>query len=416
MTGAGSGEVTGTSSAAVTLARGARRYAVRPAVAVGAIYVLARIVTTIFLVIGAEIAHRHTGGDVTIGSMSMRWDGQWYWLVGAQGYPTDLPRDEAGEVTQNAWAFMPLYPFVSRLLSFALAGQYPIAAIVVAIVAGYLASLVLFHLLRAHIDAAASLWAVALFAAGPLAALFQMGYAESLFLLWLFLALLMLQRRRFGWLYLLLPLMGFTRPGILAFALLLGAYGIVRWVRRRSDPLPVRQIVHIVCLGLFAAAIGFAWQLIAGVATGDPQAYMETELSWRRGWTGGDGTFVPFDGFVQASGIWFHVWGLPEAWGPIVLLLVVAAVAAVLLFEPHVRALGSELRLWSASYLVYLLLVFFPQSSIFRLLLPLAPLYGAIAMPRSTVWRVSMLALGLLGQWWWIDQMLVQGTTFTQIP
>ena len=42
------------------------------------------------------------------------------------------------------------------------------------------------------------------------------------------------------------------------------------------------------------------------------------------------------------------------------------------------------MRLWSASYLVYLLLVFFPQSSIFRLLVPLSPLWGAFALPRST--------------------------------
>jgi len=132
--------------------------------------------------------------------------------------------------------------------------------------------------------------------------------------------------------------------------------------------------------------------------------------------TGEDGGFVPFSGFVQASAIWFRVWGLPEAAGYVTLAVVVAAVAATLLFEPHVKRLGMEIRLWSASYVVYLLLVFFPQSSIFRLLMPLGPLYGAIALPRSTAWRVSMLALGLLGQWWWIDQMLIQGTTFTQIP
>ena len=69
--------------------------------------------------------------------------------------------------------------------------------------------------------------------------------------------------------------------------------------------------------------------------------------------------------------------------------------AALLLFEPHVRRLGVELRLWSASYLVYLLLVFFPQSSIFRLLVPLSPLWGAVALPRSTAWRVGVLAVGL---------------------
>ena len=48
--------------------------------------------------------------------------------------------------------------------------------------------------------------------------------------------------------------------------------------------------------------------------------------------------------------------------------------------------------------------------------LSLAPLAGALAVPRRTSWRLAVLAVGVLGQWWWIDQMLVQGTTFTQIP
>ena len=56
------------------------------------------------------------------------------------------------------------------------------------------------------------------------------------------------------------------------------------------------------------------------------------------------------------------------------------------------KRLGVEVRLWGASYLVYLLAVFFPQSSIFRLLVPLSPLWGAVALPRSTAWRVGVLA------------------------
>lgn len=394
----------------------APRRLLRPALSVGAIYLAARAITTVFLLVGAEIANRTGGGGATLGSLSMRWDGQWYWVVATAGYPTELPLDASGEVTQNAWAFMPLYPALARGLSFVIGGQYPIAAILVSLVAGYFACLALFHLLRERIDRTAALWAVALFAAGPLAALFQMGYAESLFLLWLFLALLALVRRRFGWLYLLIPLMGFTRPGVLAFALLLGLYGIVRWFRRRTDPLPAVQIVHIVALGLLAVVVGFSWQLIAGLVTGDSSAYMQTELSWRRGWTGGDGGFVPFEGFVQASAIWFRVWGLSEPLGYVALGVLVVAVAALLLLEPHVRRLGIEIRLWSASYVIYLLLVFFPQSSTFRLLLPLAPLYGALALPRHPAWRWSVLVVGIALQWWWISEMLVLGTTFTQIP
>lgn len=410
------GEVGGASAAHASRGDAARRLWARPAIAVAAIYIAARLVTTVFVAVGAAISNSRTGGAETIGSLLMRWDGQWYWVVGVEGYPSELPLDAAGNVTQNAWAFLPVYPAITRAVSFLFAGQYPIAAIAVAVVAGYGASLALYHLLRERIDRSAALWAVAFFAAGPLAALFQMGYAESLFLLWLHLALLVLVRRRFGWLYLLIPLMGYTRPGILAFALLLALYGIYRWFRRRVDPLPAVQIVHIVLLGLLAAAVGFSWQLIAGVVTGDPSAYMETELSWRRGWTGDHGGFVPFEGFIQASAIWFRVWGMPEAWGYVALGVLVVALAALLVFEPHVRRLGVEIRLWSASYLIYLLLVFFPQSSIFRLLMPLSPLYGALALPRSRAWRIGLLAVGLLGQWWWIDQMLVQGTTFWQIP
>lgn len=395
-----------------------RRAAPHVAVRIAIIYVIARVITTGFLLLAAELSGPTSrfGADATLGSLSMGWDGQWYWLVGTTGYPSTLPLDDAGNVTQNTWAFMPIYPALSRALSVVL-GSYPLAAVLLALVAGYLSCLVLFHLLRERIDTTSALWAVALFTAGPMGALFQMGYAETLFLLWLFLALWALVRRRFFWLYLLIPLMGYTRPGVLAFALLLGLYGIYRWWRRRRDPLPAVQIVHIVLLGLLATAVGFSWQLIAGVATGDASAYMDTELSWRQSWTGDrESGFVPFSGFVHAAAIWFRLWGLPELLGYVTLAVAVLAVAALLLFERHVRRLGPEIRLWSASYLVYLLAVFFPQSSVFRLLLPLAPLWGALALPKSLAWRVSMLVLGLAAQAWWIYQMLALGNTYTQIP
>ena len=44
------------------------------------------------------------------------------------------------------------------------------------------------------------------------------------------------------------------------------------------------------------------------------------------------------------------------------------------------------------------------------------PLWGAVAAPRSTAWRVSMLALCLVGQWWWICNMYALGNTFWRIP
>ncbi|MGV9193397.1 hypothetical protein ACQ143_03540 [Microbacterium sp. MC2] len=400
----------------VTLRR--RAGALPVALRIAIVYLLARLVTWGFLILAAALSGPASrfGADATVTDLLMGWDAQWYWFIAEHGYPTEIPVDEAGAVQQNQWAFMPLYPVLARIVGLPFGG-FPAGALLIPLVAGYLACLVLHRLLRDRLDATAAMWAVVLFAAGPLAALFHMGYAESLFLLWLFLALLCLQRRRFGWLYPLIPLMGYTRPGVLAFALLLGLYGIWRWVRRRDDPLPGRHVVHVLALGAIGVVVGFSWQVIAGVVTGDMSAYLDTELSWRRGWVGDEaGGFVPFAGFVQAAGIWFGLWGLPEAAGYVALAVCVVAVAWLLLRERHVRRLGVELRLWSASYLVYLLAVFFPQSSTFRLLLPLAPAYGALAAPRSAWWRGAMLVLGLAGQWWWIYNMLALGNTYTHIP
>ncbi len=388
------------------------------ALRVALIYVGARVITTVFLLVAAELSgfDSRFGPEARLGDLVLGWDSRWYWIVAETGYPSELPRTDSGAVAENQWAFMPVYAYLAKIVGMPF-GQWVVGAFIVSIVAGYGASVALYHLLRERIDATAAMWAVAFFAAGPLAALFQVGYAESLFLFWLFLALWCVVRRRYAWLYLLIPLMGYTRPGILAFALFLALFGIWRFFTRAREPLAAREVVHIVALGLLAVAVGFSWQLLAGWVTGEGSAYLATELAWRRNWIPGEAEFFPLEGFVSASAFWFGtVWGLSPALGYVVLAASVLAVAALLLFVPQVKRLGVEVRLWSASYLVYLLLVFFPQSSIFRLLVPLSPLWGAVAAPRSTVWRAGVLIACLVGQWWWIYNMYALGNAIWQIP
>lgn len=389
------------------------------ALRVGIVYFAARIVTTAFLLVAAQLsgAGSRFGPQARLTDLILGWDARWYWIVAETGYPSTLPLTDGGVVAENQWAFMPLYAYLAKWVALPFGGRWEVGAFLVSIVAGYAASLVLYRMMRERMDPAAAMWAVAFFASGPLAALFQLGYAEALFLLWLFLALWCVMRRRYGWLYALIPLMAFTRPGILAFALFLGLFGIWRWLSRRSEPLATREVVHIVALGALAVLAGFSWQLIAGWVTGDPGAYLATELAWRRNWIPGEAVFFPVEGFLSGTAFWFgSVWGMSPAVGYVALAVGVLALAALLLFEPHVRRLGVELRLWSASYLVYLLLVFFPQSSLFRLLLPLSPLWGAFALPRSRVWRVAVLVLGLAAQWWWIYNMYALGNAIWQVP
>ena len=264
----------------------ARRWAQVPlALRIAVIYLAARVVTTGFLITAASLSTSLSrfGADAGLLDFVVGWDAQWYWLVAESGYPAELPLTESGDVAENAWAFMPVFAYAAKALGFLL-GSWGAGAFLLSFVSGYLACLALHRLLRDRIGASAATWAVVFFAAGPLAAMFQVGYAETLFLLLLFLALDAMTRRQYTWLYVLIPVMAFTRPGILAFALYIGLHGIVRWVRRRDDPLAGIEIVHIIALGALATATGFAWQLLAGVITGDPGAYLATELAWRRHW------------------------------------------------------------------------------------------------------------------------------------
>ena len=378
------------------------------------IYLASRVVTTLFMLGAAALstaASRH-GLSPSLGDLFLGWDAQWYWLIAEQGYPTHLPVSDTGQVEQNAWAFMPVYSVLAKIVGF---GFWPIGALLVTLASGYLACLVFYRLMRERLDRSAASWAVLFLAAGPMAAMFQVGYAESLNLLWLMLALWCVVRRRFWWLYLLVPLMGFTRPGVLAFSLFLALYGIWRWMQRRNDPLPLSHIVHIVVLGLWALLVGFSWQIIAGLVTGDPGAYLATELSWRIAWVG-DGPFIPFVAWAQAAEFWFTQWGLGNVTGYVVLAALVLAFAAALIWLPAVRRLGVEVRLWAAAYAVYLLAVFFPQSSVFRLLFPLSPLWGAFAVPRSPWRRGGVLVACLIGQWWWIFTMYGVGNQYWQVP
>ncbi|MFE6734277.1 hypothetical protein [Microbacterium sp. NPDC057650] len=387
------------------------------ALRIAVVYVIARVITTFFLMAAAEesTSLSRFGAGPGLDDFVLGWDAQWYWFVAENGYPTELPLTDAGDVAENGWAFMPVFAYAAKALGLVF-GSWGAGALAISLVAGYLACLALHRLLRGRIGGSAAMWAVVFFASGPLAAMFQVGYAESLFVLLLLVSLDLVARRRYGWLYLLIPVMGFTRPGILAFALYLGLVGIMRWLRRGSDPLPAREIVHIVALGALATLVGFAWQTIAAVVTGQPNAYLATELAWRRNWGMGTDSFLPFDGFVQASQFWFTQWGIPDWMGLVALVLLVVGIAYALLHARVVRAIGPDLRLWSASYLLYLLAVFFPQSSTFRLLMPLTPLWGAVAVPRSRWYRMTVLGLCLLGQWAWIHFMYGLGQTYWQVP
>jgi len=367
------------------------------------IFAASRVVTTAIILIFANMqgVTYWTGPQPDYFAFAGIWDSDWYRIVSIVGYPNQLPLGADGHVAQNAWAFLPGYPAVVR--GFLLIGiPFEYASVIVSVAFALGAALLFYRLMARVLPDGTALFAVVLFCTAPLSPILQVGYAESMQLFFLFLALLLFHDRRY---YLMIPVIGIaalTRPSGLAFAVMLLLHLVVRFVTRARDPFPWRERIAVIVAGLASAFLGVLWPLVAWIGTGVPSAYTDTELSWRVGYIGYQ-DLLPFAPWVQGSQWWFTWIHFPAAAivGPIVLAIVVA-LFALLLFTPPVRRLGVELRLWLIGYAVYLLAVFFPQSSTFRLFMPFAPALGAVAIPRSRVYRVALVALGIAGQAGWM--------------
>jgi hypothetical protein len=260
-------------------------------------------------------------------------------------------------------------------------------------------------LLRPRIGSGRAEFAVAILAFSPVAFVLQATYAESLGLALLLGALCLVERRRYGWAVPVVVALALTRPDVLPFTLAVGLHLLlrIRAARAGRDVLPRRELAAGVVLTAVSLVAGLAWTWIAAAATGVPDAYVRTEAAWRALWMGD----TPF----QIVTPWFfaaHFWaallvGDPAAGlvGAVLLVLLLGGFA-VFLCTPAVRRLGALNRLWAASYALYLLGVFFPQSSLFRLLIPMAPLAGALVPGRRWARAALLLAsVALQGLWLW---------------
>lgn len=376
---------------------------------VTAVFVASRVVTTALLLsyANAQGANAWTGASPGYFEFAKLWDGHWYFIIAAVGYPASLPITDDGYVGESAWAFMPAYPGLVRVLMLLTTLDFPVVAVIVSVAFAFATALLFYRLMALLLPSGTALFAVVLFCVGPLSPILQVAYAESMHAFLLTLALYMLVQRNYWMLLPVVAVMALTRPSGLAFALAMLMHVIHRWITRARDPYPLSERIASVIVGLFSAFMGVAWLLIAAALTGSFTAYTDTELAWRAPYVGRV-ELVPFQPWIQAAGFWAPWIGVPS-WVLLIALVLLVAGFAAALFTPWARRLGPDLRFWSASYALYLLAVFFPQSSTFRLLLPLFPLAGVLAQPPSKVYRVAIVVLCILGQWgwihiaWWVD-------------
>jgi hypothetical protein len=359
------------------------------------VYAVSRVVTTLFMLtlyLVAGIMHWEGGSPQahpTFLGFAGTWDASYYRRIVEHGYPATLPTDADGDVQQNEWAFLPLYPLVVRGLMAATGLGFAPAGVLIAVLCGAGAALVLYRLVASRVGAVSGLWAAVFFSFGPLSFVLQIAYAESMFFLLLFGALWAIMARRY---WAMIPLgvaAAFTRPGELALPLTVGILYVIRArrARRGGEGFGIRERVAMIVAGAVTAVAGLAWPLVAATVTGTPGAYVETELSW---WTG----FIGRVAFVPLTPWFLFTWRYASVAGA---LLVVAVVAgyAWLLNRPSIRALGTEVVAYASSYALYLFAVFLPQQSLFRLLMPLAPLAGAAGLTHNVRARRIVLVVGI---------------------
>ena len=341
-----------------------------------------------------------TGPHPNYFSMTVLWDGFWYRQIAEGGYPSSLPIDPVtGAVQQNAWAFYPAFPMMSRILMKVTGLGFPVVGSTLALLVGFGAAVVMGLLFRDRVGPKVALAAVAVFAACPVSPSLQIAYTESLAILLLCGFLWAISKESWilsAWLALLV---GLTRAMALPLAVVALVAVFLRWRRRRQDPITARQgWSALAALGSCGAA-GLLWPLIVSVRVGSPLAYTETMGAWSVG------------GSVQLLRPWLEYVTVP--WNAVQVAVVLAVIVAMTI-GPWAARLGTELRTWTLAYTGYLILVDAPSTSLFRHLLLLFPLAVVLVgggwrdrPPRWIQWRTGFLVvLGLAGQVWWVWALL----------
>jgi hypothetical protein len=378
---------------------GTRRRGVHWSLQVLAVFVAGRIVSTAILLVAAtrQGASPWSGPAPAYGTFINYWDSGWYERIFHEGYPTELPRDARGVVSHNQWAFYPLYPGLVRLLDAATGLGWGLLAPLVSVAAAAGAALMVYRLFRLRTDHRRAMAGVAVVSFAPVAAVLQVPYAESLHLLLLVTALHLVATRRYYAAMPVVVLMCLTRPAGVPFALLVGIlflhtfHAATRGRDAEGREQARSRLRALFGLGVVSSLAAVTWPLLAWLATGRRDAYVATETAWR------GQPLAPFLPWFEAPA---------SVLGPAAGALVVTALllgATGLFLTPAVRSLGVVLASWCAAYLVYLAAFWDPQSSTWRILLPLFPLALALVGGSWTRLLWVLLPVSVLLQFLWVD-------------
>ncbi|MBC7558808.1 MAG: hypothetical protein H7270_05505 [Dermatophilaceae bacterium] len=364
---------------------------------------------------GRQIAIPFTGlgGKLAIDSpaspdywvVASNWDGRWYGVIATYGYPDHLPLDSAGQVLQNAYAFPPLYPMLTRFLMLTTGLDFTRAGPIVSLVCGAGAMVLVYRLVADSAGRRAGALTVVLVCTFMSAPVFQMCYSEGLTLLLVSGSLTLLSRRRYALLACALLLLSLTRPVGSAVVLVVLVHGLMRYRNRSREHFSLRDRLWVLGVAGFGTLLAGLWPLCVALMTGEGDAYLNSMAAWTQ------------DRSSRALSVWpVALWQLGGFLGLLALLLLVMAITW-LVRRPGARQWTVEVRAWAWAYPLYLLFVTGPAPSTIRhgvLAFPL--LWPFVERTKGTDRRaqlgfaLALAAVGLVAQWVWINDYVVVTT------
>ena len=243
----------------------------------------------------------------------LQWDSEWYFKIATEGY-----RYNGDPTIQQNIVFYPLYPMLARGLA-AISGLTPAdALLLVSNVAGLLAIVALFKLVREEFGDQLALTTIALLSFFPASVLLSAGYTEPLVLLLIVSFFLVLKQQRYLSAALLAGLAVADRStGLVLLPVLLWEM----WRNRDQKPfLPVLlPCVLLATSGIWLFMI-YLWSHF-----GDPFAFADGQLAFHRETTLAARLFaaLKFEPFTRMILNDWNPWG-QDSWFTLLFVILIA--------------------------------------------------------------------------------------------
>jgi hypothetical protein len=377
-----------------------------------AIYVVSRAISTVFMLLSArhqdaltfttpiKVTHALPSSPSLL-EVATNWDGQWYWAIVDDGYPTALP-PSGSDILQSPIAFYPGYPTLVHGAMTVTGASFPLAAVALSVVLGGVAVIMLHRLLLRGVSPFAAAANITLLCVWPASPVMQVAYTESLALLMIVVSIGGLMNQK----YLLAGVgavgLGLVRPLTVPLACVVLVHAYSRW---RSEEGNFDRFERLKAGGVLLCCVVGAgvWPAIAAWRTSDPLAYFHAMDAWAPGdrWGG-------WFGILAEDGQWF-------------LLVLVALMLAGFLYSLRPRPTGRtwplEIRTWSGAYILFVLASSIPSIGIARYaLLMLVPFWP---FPDDTnpeqpkdLWArraalATLVVMSLAAQYWWVSTVFV---------